>query len=116
MRSRRCSGRMALSSILTVALTSRWRYYVRLSMMILRTPSILRPCRAEDIAKVEDPQTSAPLPAERSKLSRSWLGIAAAILVVFTGAALYWRFHSRFALSSSDTLVLADMNNQTGDA
>src|SRR5258708_548339 len=70
----------------------------------------------EDISKVEDPQTSAPLPAERSKLSRSWLGIAAAILVVFTGAALYWRFHSRFALSSSDTLVLADMNNQTGDA
>jgi len=48
--------------------------------------------------------------------ARSWLGIAAAILVLFTGAALYWRFQNRITLSSSDTLVLADMNNQTGDA
>jgi len=49
-------------------------------------------------------------------LSRSWLAIAAAVLVLFTAGALYWRFHSRITLSSSDTLVLADMNNQTGDA
>src|SRR5262249_6547267 len=70
----------------------------------------------EDIAKVEDPQTSAPLPAERSQLSRSWLAIGAASLVLFTAAALYWRFQSRITLSSEDTLVLADMNNQTSDA
>jgi tetratricopeptide (TPR) repeat protein len=49
-------------------------------------------------------------------LARSWLAMAAAILVLFAAGALYWRFHSRIALSSSDTLVLADMNNQTGDA
>jgi hypothetical protein len=48
--------------------------------------------------------------------TRSWLVMAVAVLVLFTAGALYWRFHSRIALSSSDTLVLADMNNQTGDA
>jgi eukaryotic-like serine/threonine-protein kinase len=49
-------------------------------------------------------------------LSRSWLAMAAAVLVLFTAGALYWRFHSRIALSSSDALVLADMSNQTSDA
>lgn len=78
--------------------------------------------------KVEDLQTSAVemhrdfLPVQKElrpgiHLARSWLAMAAAILVLFTtAAALYWRFHSRITLSSSDTLVLADMNNQTGDA
>jgi DNA-binding winged helix-turn-helix (wHTH) protein len=78
--------------------------------------------------KAEDQQTSAAelrkdlLPVQKElrpgiHLARSWLAMAAAILVLFTAAAaLYWRFHSRIALSSSDTLVLADMNNQTGDA
>jgi serine/threonine protein kinase len=49
-------------------------------------------------------------------LSRSWLAIAAVALLLFAAPALYWRFHTRFTLSSSDTLVLADMNNQTSDA
>ena len=48
-------------------------------------------------------------------LARSWLAMATAILVLFAATALYWRFNSRITLSSSDTLVLADMNNQTGD-
>src|SRR5258708_7792726 len=48
-------------------------------------------------------------------LARKWLAMAAAILVLFAASALYWRFHSRITLSSSDTLVLADMNNETGD-
>ena len=47
-------------------------------------------------------------------LARSWLVIAAAALVLF--GALYRGFHSRITLSSSDTLVLADMSNQTSDA
>ncbi|HET6840204.1 MAG TPA: winged helix-turn-helix domain-containing protein [Candidatus Angelobacter sp.] len=84
---------------------------------------------SEHIPEAEDQQTSAPLPANGSGVllvqkelrpgfhsPRSWMGIAAAILVLFTGAALYWRVHGRTTLSSSDTLVLADMNNQTGDA
>jgi eukaryotic-like serine/threonine-protein kinase len=49
-------------------------------------------------------------------LARSWLAMAAAILVLITAAgALYSRFHRRITLSSSDTVVLADMSNQTGD-
>jgi len=48
--------------------------------------------------------------------ARSWLAMAVAVLVLFTAGALYWGFHSRIMLSSSDTLVLADINNQTGDA
>ena len=49
-------------------------------------------------------------------LARSWLVITAAVLVLFTAGALSWSFHSRIRLSSSDTLVLADMSNQTSDA
>jgi DNA-binding winged helix-turn-helix (wHTH) protein/tetratricopeptide (TPR) repeat protein len=79
---------------------------------------LIAPVRWESITetlKGEDPPTSAPLPASRVggvHSARSWL----AILVLFTAGALYWRFHSRIALSSSDTLVLADVNNQTADA
>jgi len=49
-------------------------------------------------------------------LARSWLVIAAAALVLFTAGALYRGLHSRITLSSSDTLVLADLSNQTSDA
>jgi serine/threonine protein kinase/DNA-binding winged helix-turn-helix (wHTH) protein len=44
-----------------------------------------------------------------------WLVMAAAVLVLFTAGALYWRFHRRITLSSSDTLILADVSNQTSD-
>jgi DNA-binding winged helix-turn-helix (wHTH) protein/tetratricopeptide (TPR) repeat protein len=48
--------------------------------------------------------------------ARSWFATAGAILVLFTAAAaLYWRFQSRITLSPSDTLVLADVDNQTAD-
>jgi len=46
---------------------------------------------------------------------RNWLVTAALLLVLLTAGALYWRIHSRVTLASSDTLVLADMDNQTGD-
>ena len=51
----------------------------------------------------------------RVHLSRTWLATAMATLVLFAAGGLYWRFHSRITFSFSDTLVLADMNNQTGD-
>jgi len=46
---------------------------------------------------------------------RNWLPIAASVLVL-VAASLYWRHHSRIALASSDTLVLAYLDNQTSDA
>src|SRR5258708_32528107 len=49
------------------------------------------------------------------RLGRSWLATATAIVVLCTAAGvLYWRFRGRTTLSSSDTLVLSEMNNQTG--
>ncbi|HET9305135.1 MAG TPA: hypothetical protein VFO46_03835 [Candidatus Sulfotelmatobacter sp.] len=42
--------------------------------------------------------------------------MAAAVVVLFSAGVLYGRFHSSIELSSSDTLVLADMDNRTGDA
>ena len=49
-------------------------------------------------------------------LSRSWLVTAAVGVILIAAAIPSWRFRTRIALSSSDTLVLADMNNHTGDA
>jgi serine/threonine protein kinase len=49
-------------------------------------------------------------------LSRSWLAIAASVLILVAAGALYWRHYTKMVLSSSDTLVLAYLNNETGDA
>src|SRR5882762_8321108 len=75
-----------------------------------------------DIPKVEDLQTSTPLPANRNggltgtRISHYWLAIVASLLVLGPAGALFWRHHSGIELSSSDTLVLADVTNQTSDA
>ena len=93
----------------------------------LRVPVEWRESTA-DIPKLQDPQTLAPLPVngsgghsgsisiQRSRVSLIWFVIPAVVLVLFTAVAFYWRFHSRITLSSSDTLVLADVSNQTSDA
>jgi len=49
-------------------------------------------------------------------LSRNWLAIVASVLILVTAGALFWRHHRGIELSSSDTLVLADVTNQTSDA
>jgi serine/threonine protein kinase len=51
-----------------------------------------------------------------SRLNPRSLASVAAILVLLTAGVFYWRFHRWTALSSSDTLILADPNNQTSDA
>src|ERR1700675_2512363 len=56
------------------------------------------------------------IPKARSPIhSRLWLSLAAAVLVACSGA--YWLTHGRPALSfhSSDTVLIADFENQTGD-
>ena len=47
--------------------------------------------------------------------ARSWVAIAV-ILVLFAAGGLYWHFHTGIRFSSSDTLVLADVSNQTSDS
>src|SRR6266478_3753827 len=75
-----------------------------------------------DIPKVEALQTSTPLPANRNggltgtRISHYWLAIVASVLILVTAGALFWRHHRGIELSSSDTLVLADVTNQTSDA
>ncbi|WP_263354769.1 protein kinase domain-containing protein [Acidicapsa acidisoli] len=49
-------------------------------------------------------------------LARKLLVVAASFLVIAAAGALYWRVHSQVTLAASDTLVLADMDNQTGDS
>jgi tetratricopeptide (TPR) repeat protein len=46
---------------------------------------------------------------------RNWFASAAFLLLILAAGALYWRIHSRITLASSDTLVRADMDNQTAD-
>jgi eukaryotic-like serine/threonine-protein kinase len=48
-------------------------------------------------------------------LARNLLAAFASLLAIATAGALYWRVHSQVTLAPSDTLVLADMDNQTGD-
>jgi eukaryotic-like serine/threonine-protein kinase len=52
---------------------------------------------------------------EKGRAQRNWLAIVASLLILGTAGALFWRHHSGIALSSSDTLVLADVTNQTSD-
>src|SRR5258708_12658641 len=46
---------------------------------------------------------------------RRWFAAAALFSVVAIGIWSYWRYRNRVTLSDTDTIVLADINNQTGD-
>ena len=49
-------------------------------------------------------------------LVRKLLVAVASLFTIATAGALYWHVHSQVTLGPSDTLVLADMDNQTGDS
>jgi eukaryotic-like serine/threonine-protein kinase len=51
----------------------------------------------------------------RIRLIRKWLAISALILLVGAATSSYWRYRNRFQLSASDTIVIADISNQTSD-
>jgi len=80
---------------------------------------------AAETPRLKSLQTSTPLPANRNggligtRIFRyrvlEILAIVALVLILVTAAALFWRHHSGIELSSSDTLVLADVTNQTSD-
>ena len=46
---------------------------------------------------------------------RRWFAVAALLVVVATGLRLYLGFRSQMTLSDTDTIVLADISNQTGE-
>ena len=48
-------------------------------------------------------------------LSRNWSAITASALLLVAAGGLYWRHYTQIALSPSDTLVLAYLNNETSD-
>jgi tetratricopeptide (TPR) repeat protein len=47
---------------------------------------------------------------------RNWLGIAAAVLLVAGGSVALYRYLTHYQLSATDTIVIADLTNQTSDA
>jgi len=51
----------------------------------------------------------------RIRRIRKWFSIAALILLVVAAAFSYWQYRNRFQLSASDTIVIADISNQTSD-
>jgi eukaryotic-like serine/threonine-protein kinase len=67
----------------------------------------------EALSGIETRKVAGAKPAIRTTI---WISLAAAVLMVGGGA--YWLTHGRLALSfhSSDTVLIADFENQTGDA
>ena len=58
-----------------------------------------------------------PTPARpRFRSIRKSLATAALVLIVAGAAWVYWRYRSRYQLSSADTIVIADITNETSDA
>ena len=53
-------------------------------------------------------------PSPRLRL-RKWFGAAALLAVIAAASWWYWSYSRRVMLSSTDTIVLADVENETGD-
>jgi eukaryotic-like serine/threonine-protein kinase len=51
----------------------------------------------------------------RFRRIRKWLGLFTLVLVVAAGAVTYWHYSHRFQLSAKDTILIADLTNQTSD-
>src|ERR1700734_2199224 len=56
--------------------------------------------------------TRSPLPDLRL---RKWFAAAALLAVMAAAVWLYWSYHRRVTLSPTDTIVLADLKNETSD-
>jgi hypothetical protein len=57
-----------------------------------------------------------PSPARlRARRIRKWLGLAALALITSGGAFAGYRYLTRYQLSANDTIVIADLTNQTSD-
>jgi eukaryotic-like serine/threonine-protein kinase len=61
---------------------------------------------------ISEKVTESPSPRLRS---RKWFAAAALLAVIAAGCWLYWSHRGRVTLSATDTIVLADVKNETGD-
>jgi DNA-binding winged helix-turn-helix (wHTH) protein len=60
----------------------------------------------------EQKASSAPPP--RLRLPK-WFAAAALVALITAACWLYWNYHRQLTLSATDTIVLADVKNETGD-
>ena len=51
----------------------------------------------------------------RMRRIRNWIGVAAALLILGGGAVALYRYLTRYQLSATDTIVIADLTNRTSD-
>src|ERR1700722_2290290 len=58
----------------------------------------------------------APNSLESRRRSRKWFAIAALLAVSASACWWYWTYRRRVTLSATDTIVLADVTNETSDA
>ena len=65
-----------------------------------------------DEAPAKDKVTESPVNGLRL---RSCFAVAAALVVVVAAFWWYWRYRNRVMLAATDTIVLADLNNETSD-
>jgi serine/threonine protein kinase/Tfp pilus assembly protein PilF len=71
---------------------------------------------AQAVAAQSSAASAAGIPRERRQLSRPQTMAVAAILLVALGTGAYFYFHRGKVLSETDTIVLADFANSTGEA
>jgi tetratricopeptide (TPR) repeat protein len=73
--------------------------------------------RYHSAAEMRAELAKVPSPARlRAQRLRKWLGLAAVAVVVIGGALAGYRYLTRYQLSAGDTIVIADLTNQTSDA
>src|ERR1700733_1646524 len=69
-----------------------------------------------DVRPVEFPTGVKVTKSPPSRLRvRKWFAAAALLGIIAAAFWLYWEHHSRVTLSATDTIVLADVKNETGD-
>src|ERR1700728_5247478 len=70
----------------------------------------------ETVRPVEFPteEQAAKSPTPRLRL-RKWIAAAALLGVIAAAFWVYWNYRGRLTLSAADTIVLADVNNETSD-
>ena len=72
--------------------------------------------RYQSAAEMHAQLLQVPSPArQRAHRIRKWLGLAALALITSGGAFAGYRYLTRYQLSANDTIVIADLNNQTSD-